>query len=349
MLSLKSFIGEYIKFRTNRIVPRLFLFPITSRCNSRCVMCNIWRQKETSELTLKQIRKMLDDPVFKSVEQVVISGGEPTLRDDISSIINLLVENCPSLRYISMCTNGLVPERVIKAWYALNEVRKRSNVNFSFSVSLDGLNEVHGKVRGVPDAFERTVETINALIKLKQKSDFGLYAHCVITNANVYGLFELKRWCYQKNLAFSFELAHEWKRFLNKDSTFHLNKEQKMAFLHALWNQVKFSGTEYYWMCYRMLRCGKKRHLTCPFVISAFSVHPDGAVYYCPSAESIGNILKDNLSNIYYSKANLEYRNQVKKNKCPTCTQSFGYYIETENILHHMQYRIIKRIMSLTR
>ena len=313
-------------------------------------MCNIWRQKETRELSLPQIRKMLDDPTFKSVEQVVISGGEPTLRDKISSIAGLLIEKCPSLRNMSVSTNGLIPERVVKACCALTEVCRESNVKLSFSVSLDGLKEVHKRVRGVTNAFERTSETINALIELKQKFNFGLNAHCVITNVNVYGLSDLIKWCDKKNLPLSFELAHDWKRFLNKNSNFHLTEEQKRVFLNALWTRVKEPiGTAYDWMCYRLVRADQKRILTCPFVINAFSIHPDGNVYYCPGAEAIGNILEDNLSNIYYAEKNLKYRKWIQKNKCACCTQSIWWSVPTKNFLRHMQYDLVKRIMTLTR
>lgn len=312
-------------------------------------MCNIWQLKDTKELSVNQIRNLLDDPVFKSVEQVVLSGGEPTLRDDISSIAGLLVEKCHHLRKISICTNGLLPESVIKTCYALNEVCRGSNVKLSFSVSLDGLKEVHRRVRGVSNAFERTVKTINSLRELKQKFNFGLNIHCVITNANVYGLPELKKWCDQKSLPLSFELAHVWKRFLNENSNFHLTEEQKRFFLNDLWAQVKEpTGTEYDWMCYRMMRTGQKRHLNCPFVINAFSIHPDGNVYYCPGGEAIGNILEDNLSNIYYSEKNLKYREFVRKNQCAYCTQSLWWFVPTENLLRHLRYDLVKRIMTLT-
>jgi len=312
-------------------------------------MCNIWKQKETRELSLKQIRKMLDDPAFKSVEEVILSGGEPTLRDDISSIAGLLVEKCPYLRKITVATNGLIPERVVKACYALNEVCRESNVKLSFSVSLDGLEEVHGMQRGVSNAFKKTTETINSLIDLRQKFNFGLHAHCVITNANIHGFSELKKWCDQKNLPLSFEIGLEWKILLNENCNFHLTEEQKSVFLNDLWTYVKEPiSDEYDWMLYRMLTSGIKRHLKCPLVINALIIHPDGNVYYCPQAEPIGNILDDTVSNIYYSEKNLKYREFIRKNHCTYCTQSLWCTLP-KNLLHNLRYILIKRIMTIIR
>ena len=311
-------------------------------------MCNIWQQKKTKELSLDQIRDMLDDPIFNTIEHVILSGGEPSLREDIGSIARLFVEKCHSLKLIDVPTNGLVPELSIKACYAINEACKKSNVNFAFSISLDGLGDIHATVRGVPNGFEKTMNTIEAMKVLKSKFDFRLHLHCVVTNANVHGLSELIDWCSQEGLPFSFELAHNWKRFMNENGLFHLTNEQKSIFLNALWTRVKQpAGNEYHWMTYRMINSGKKRYLTCPFVVNAFSVQPDGKVYYCPGSESIGNVHEDKLSNIYYDKRNLELREWINRNECASCTQSIWWYALNKNLLRNLHYNVIKRIITI--
>lgn len=334
--------------RSQQVIPKLFLFPITNRCNSRCVMCNIWQQKEVKELSLNQIRDILDDPIFKTIEHVVLSGGEPTLREDIGSIARLFVEKCPCLRDISVATNGFIPELAVKACYSIHEACKKSDVKFAFSISLDGIGDIHGRVRGIPNAFEKTTKTIEAMRELKCKFDFGLNVHCVVTNANVCGLSDLISWCDQERIPFSFELAHNWKRFINENCQFHLTNEQKNIFLNALWNRIKQSGgTEYDWMTYKMVNCGKKRYYTCPFLVNAFSIHPDGNVYYCPGSEPIGNVLEDKLSNIYYNRRNLKLREVIKRNECPSCTQSLWWFARHKNLLRNLHYTVIKRIIAV--
>jgi MoaA/NifB/PqqE/SkfB family radical SAM enzyme len=311
-------------------------------------MCNIWQQKKTRELSLGQIRDILDDSAFKTIKHVVLSGGEPTLREDIGSIVKLFVEKCPHLRNIDIPTNGLIPELVIKACYAVNGASKHSKVKISFNISLDGIGETHERVRGVPNAFGKTAKTIEAMRKLKGKFDFELGAHCVVTNANVFGLFDLIDWCNQEEIPLSFELAHDWERFMNENCQFHLTNNQKNIFLNVLWTRIKQGiGTEYDWMTYRMIKLGKKRNDTCPFVINAFSVHSDGNVYYCPGSGSIGNVLEDKLSNIYYDERNLEYRELIKRTKCPSCTQSLWWYARKRNLLQNLNYTVTKRIITV--
>lgn len=344
--NLKHFIDVGLKSQKNRTYPKYFLFPITSRCNARCIMCNIWQQNDTRELSLDQINNLLDDSAFKLVEEVTLSGGEPTLRDDIASIASLLIKKCPNLRNIAVPTNGLNPERVIKACIELSKVCRKNNVNLSFSVSLDGIGELHGKQRGVPSAFSKTFETINSLVELRQKFHFGLQTHCVITNVNIHGFSELKKLCEKQNLTFTFELAHDWKRFYTDNCNFKLNTEQKNIFLTDLWEYLKGpNSTEYEWMCYKMLRCDKKRHLKCPFVINAFSIQSNGNVYYCPGAQPIGNVLEDKFSNIFYSEKNIKYRTFIKKNHCAHCTQSLWWYTSPGSLLKSVNHRLIKKIM----
>ena len=66
------------------IAPSVLQVNVTMRCNTKCAMCNIWKFKSSHQLKLKQFEKILSDPVYASVEYVVLAGGEPTLRDDLA-------------------------------------------------------------------------------------------------------------------------------------------------------------------------------------------------------------------------------------------------------------------------
>ena len=170
---------------STRIDPKLLLFSITGRCNSRCIMCNIWQEEVPYELTLSQISRMLDDPAFRSIENVTLTGGEPTLRADIGQIAKLLIKNCSNLRNIDVPSNGLQRELVISAAQDLHEACKGTNVRFNFAFSLDGIGAAHGKVRGIHNAFERTSGTIDAVSELRRALDFDIHVHSVVTKVNI--------------------------------------------------------------------------------------------------------------------------------------------------------------------
>jgi len=60
---------------------------LTHRCNSKCSMCYIWqnptlRKEEVSLATL--------DKIPYGIDYLNLTGGEPTLREDLMDIIDLL-------------------------------------------------------------------------------------------------------------------------------------------------------------------------------------------------------------------------------------------------------------------
>lgn len=62
---------------------------LTRRCNYRCRSCTIWReQQRVEEISTDEIKSGLD--VFRKlgVIEVVFSGGNPLLRDDIGEILD---------------------------------------------------------------------------------------------------------------------------------------------------------------------------------------------------------------------------------------------------------------------
>ncbi|MCK4436240.1 radical SAM protein, partial [Candidatus Bathyarchaeota archaeon] len=60
---------------------------ITRKCNYRCKGCNVWREQDTRELSTEEIKRGLDILRELGVIEVVLSGGNPLLRDDIGEII----------------------------------------------------------------------------------------------------------------------------------------------------------------------------------------------------------------------------------------------------------------------
>src|ERR1700686_1130502 len=59
-------------------LPLLVLFP-HSRCNCRCLMCDIWRDRGRRELAAADVARWLPEWRRLGVERVVLSGGEALL------------------------------------------------------------------------------------------------------------------------------------------------------------------------------------------------------------------------------------------------------------------------------
>ena len=152
---------RYLPILRDRVqAPRfqsLLLF-VTSRCNSLCRTCFYFdKLNSTDDLTFDQIRKMSDTaPRFG---KLWISGGEPFLRDELAEIVAMFARN-NGVTSVNLPTNGLLPDRMFRALDAMLE--QAPDVSIDLNFSLDGLANTHDSIRGVPNNFTRTLETMKA-------------------------------------------------------------------------------------------------------------------------------------------------------------------------------------------
>jgi len=134
----------------------LFLF-VTSRCNSLCRTCFYFdKLNSRDDLSFDDIRRLsASAPRFN---KLWLSGGEPTLREDLGEIIGLFARN-NGIRNVNLPTNGLMPEKLFRI---LDETLARTpeHVAIDLNFSLDGLANTHDAIRGVPNNFQRTLATM---------------------------------------------------------------------------------------------------------------------------------------------------------------------------------------------
>jgi MoaA/NifB/PqqE/SkfB family radical SAM enzyme len=133
----------------------LFLF-VTSRCNSLCRTCFYFdKLNRRDDLTFDQIRRLSETaPPFR---KLWLSGGEPTLREELGEICVMFARN-NGVRNINLPTNGLLPGQLFPAVDRILKNAPETAIDLNFS--LDGLANTHDAIRGVPNNFVRTLETI---------------------------------------------------------------------------------------------------------------------------------------------------------------------------------------------
>jgi MoaA/NifB/PqqE/SkfB family radical SAM enzyme len=152
-----------------RTLPILVLFP-HSRCNCRCVMCDIWRIRQARNLTVSDLEPHLEFIRQLKVHWIVFSGGEPQLNPDLESLGVLLREN--GIR-LTLLTAGLLLRT-----HAASVARLMDDV----IVSLDGPCEIHDGIRGVPRAFERLAHGVEALRSVRPQ--ITVTARCTVQRGN---------------------------------------------------------------------------------------------------------------------------------------------------------------------
>ncbi len=71
---------------------RTVMIEITHRCNQNCLHCYLGSKKEV-DLSVDTIYKILDESRILGVEEIVFTGGEPSLHKDWRDILNYALSN----------------------------------------------------------------------------------------------------------------------------------------------------------------------------------------------------------------------------------------------------------------
>ena len=125
---------------------------VTRRCNLKCVHCYA-HAKNTSfdnELSTEQGRQLIDDLADFGSPVMLFSGGEPLVRKDLPQLAAYAVEK--GMRAV-ISTNGtlITPETA----------RNLKKIGLSYiGISLDGMEKINDRFRGVNGAFRSALEGI---------------------------------------------------------------------------------------------------------------------------------------------------------------------------------------------
>ena len=124
------------------------------------------------ELTLSECSRL-----FKANREIIwlsITGGEPFLRRDLTDIVISALENIDKLKVVNIATNGSMPRRVEKSLSEILNCMKKP-VYISVEVSLDGKDSIHNEIRGVKDAYQKSLETFRRLRRLKEEAEADFF------------------------------------------------------------------------------------------------------------------------------------------------------------------------------
>jgi len=166
--------------------PFLILF-INSICNQKCEHCFYWRNlNRKDDLTTEELVALSRS--LGRIENLNLSGGEPFLRPEFGEICRQFIRQ-NKVRQIYVPTNGYFTDRTVKQ---ITETLKEKDLDlFVAEISLDGLGEFHNQFRGSPGAFDKAMQTYEALARL-QESDSRLRIHSISTATHV-NMDEIRR------------------------------------------------------------------------------------------------------------------------------------------------------------
>ncbi len=311
------------------IKPTVLIFNCTWVCDARCTMCNNWKWGNRKEdITLDQIDGVFAHDFWSNVENLNISGGEPTTRNDLPEMVDLFIKRLPRMRKIGINTTGLTPQRAIPMLTRIVDACGKAGLLISIRVSLDGIGEVHDTVRSVKKGFDKALQTIEAMQALAEKSphfQFGLAS--TIFAKNLDDAQHIREWAKAKNLDIVFNMLRFTDNMLhNKDLQasigFGSREEDFMRkfFLDRVAEESILSGQSFMYLHYAdMIANGYHRTMPCPFQRQGLLLNPNGDLFYCENSQKLGNVLDTNVEQLYFDTANLAQREAMKRDTCPTC------------------------------
>ncbi|MBK7666569.1 MAG: radical SAM protein [Sphingobacteriaceae bacterium] len=139
---------------------------VTNSCNAACDHCFYWEELNTEknlELSVQEHSKVAKSlgPLF----QVTFTGGSPELRKDLPEIVYEYYKYCRPGN-MTFCMLGYATERIIAQVETM--LKKCKGQQITIGISLDGLGEEHDEYRKLKGLFDKVVNTINELHKLKK-------------------------------------------------------------------------------------------------------------------------------------------------------------------------------------
>lgn len=308
--------------------PLVLQMPITSRYNSRCKTCNVWKYKDNQDIDYSLLEKALKDPFFCEVKAVGLNGGEFTLVRDFIKILQAVL-TLPKLKSVSLISNGLFPNRLFEYLKEAKFLCERKNVILNICISVDGVGPVHEQVRGIPNCFIKSIKILKELTDNKELYCDNVSVGCTLSKYNIYYIREIEEFFNQfDNLRVEYHLAVPNKRIKTFDDyeDYYIMTDDYARHLATEFFYTQFisakseSFRRQQFVNFFFLKTGgKKRLCTCDYLYQDVTIDENLDMSLCATASDvIGNLKEKSASSIIFSKHTEQVRKQNQK-LCDSC------------------------------
>ncbi len=309
-------------------LPVLVILP-HNRCNCRCMMCDIWRIRQTREITARDMEPHMASLRQLKVGWVVFSGGEPLMHSDPWTLARMLRRE--GIR-TTLLTAGLTLQP-----YAAKVAEEFDDV----IVSLDGPPEIHDRIRGMAGAYQRLKGGIQALRQIRPS--IPISARCTVQKGNHRHLRAVVATALELNLSsLSFLAADLRSEAFNRQTPWPVDKLSEVALdaheLEALIDELEWLILEYRQLIQQSFireSIEKLRRIGLHFRSELGETDPvaprcnapwvsaviesDGAVRPCFFHRPIGSLHRGTLAEIMNGDEAVMFRSKLEVSRNPIC------------------------------
>ena len=306
--------------------PNTLNFFANNVCNSRCKMCSVWKRKSQKQLTPQELATILDNSLFRELKYIGVSGGEPTLREDLAEIFQVIVSR-KGLQRTGIITNAIEADSVINQLDKCYHICRKANVPFNVMVSLDGVGKIHEIVRGKKGSFEQAIKVIR---HLRDNTDIPLTVACTVIKENVWNIDEVLAFCKKENVYVRFRVAEYIDRLYNEDCkrsirNFDDDERYQIALFFSkleLSYEKSRNIIETYKNIRKMVYDDSPRQSGCPYQKNAICLDSVGNLLFCsPKSPIIGSCLEQSAKKIYIK--NIHLQDEIINRYCPNCIHDY--------------------------
>ncbi len=289
-------------------IPLIGTIEVTSRCNLRCPFCYISHHHPHRELTYKQICRIIDEITEQGCLRLLLTGGEPFIRDDFLDIYSYAKKKG---LIIGIFTNGtlITPQTVdfLKEWPP-----------HLIEISLYGITKItYENVTCVSGSFEKCMRGINLLIE----NNLPLYLKTLVTSLNKHKLTSLKT--FTKDLG----IDYRYDPFINprfdgskEPCQFRLSPKDATD-IEMAEKKVFNSWLKFHQQFKRQSLQPDERLFTCGIGQFSFHIAADGRLKACllleePSYDLLQNSFKESWHRLSVAIRSLTRK---KQSRCATC------------------------------
>ena len=288
---------------------------LSYRCNARCVHCDIWknRGKEDSP-TLDHWKTLLSDlRAWLGPVHVFISGGEALLKP---YAIDVAAHGSSIGLFVEFLTHGY--------WDDQSKIERLALAQpWRVTISLDGIGEVHNRIRGREKFFEKTSASIETLKRVRKENglDFEIRLKTVIMRQNVDNVCEIARYANQDGMHVFYQPIEqnyntsEDATWFEHSNTWPADTGKAVAAVNQL-IQLKRNGLPIansyaqleamipYFRNPEALRIATQNHsahenkILCS-ALTMLQIEADGNVVVCTGMEPVGNIKTERIQDIW--------------------------------------------------
>jgi MoaA/NifB/PqqE/SkfB family radical SAM enzyme len=292
-------------------------------------MCNIWQSRGVVELPIEDWINLLSSPFFSELRELDVTGGDPFLRKDLLELIeglsHLKEGNLSRMKSLAITTNGFLAHRILECAEEILERLALKGIHLVMVLAMDGVGEIHDKIRNYKDAWTKVNETIQGLKQIRRtKKNLVIGLKTTVLPQNVDQLERISAYADENELFTIISpciiTANRYRNIDRKDDlAFSENEIAKMVQFyksgHFQWDFHRSHLVNY-------LETGVMKK-PCSAGFNYFFIKSNGDVYPCPLINvMLGNIKETGIEDLLHSKTASSFRKRVGRHpECQTCTE----------------------------